>query len=317
MARAVKPTRGAIARAAKALIRGRLIGLPTETVYGLAGDATNAAAISRIYAAKGRPRFNPLIVHVCDLAAARRLARFNPQALMLARAFWPGPLTLVLPRRVQAVARRVAAGRDTLAIRLPGHPVARAILRAAARPIAAPSANPSGRISATRARDVSAALRKYVAMVVDAGAAPVGLESTVVDLSRKPARLLRAGAITRAAIEALLGPIETAGDEGKARLAPGRMESHYAPARPVRLDAREASADEAYLGFGGTRGATLDLSPAGDLAEAGRNLFAALRSLDRPPFSAIAVAPIPRDGLGEAINDRLRRAAAPRAPRTR
>ena len=318
--RIVKATRPALARAARRLACGGLVALPTETVYGLGGAATRRSAIARIYAAKGRPAFNPLIVHVATLAAARRIARFDTRALLLAQHYWPGPLTLVLPRRPGiALPRAVAAGRETLAIRIPSHPVAQALLRAFPLPVAAPSANRSGKVSPTDARHVAASLAKYVPMILDAGRSAVGLESTVVDLSRPDAVLLRPGAVTREQIELLIGPLAEPPDEQDeaARASPGRLASHYAPRLPLRLEAAAPLAGEAYLAFG-PEPAGLDparvcnLSPHGDLAEAAANLFAALRILDRPEFAAIAVAPIPEAGIGAAINDRLRRAAAPR-----
>ncbi len=318
--RILKPTPGAIARAARLLARGRLVALPTETVYGLAGDATRRSAVARIYAAKGRPAFNPLIVHVASTAAVQRFATLDARARVLARRFWPGPMTLVLKRKPgAAIPRAVAAGRDTLAIRVPSHPVAQRLLRRVACPIAAPSANRSGRVSPTAARHVAASLGKYVGLILDGGSTPVGLESTVIDLSTPQARILRPGAVTREAIEAAIGPTAAATEATgtAARAAPGQLESHYAPRLPLRLDAKTPRADEAYVAFGtpppGVGAERLvNLSPRGDLAEAAAALFAALHALDRREFSAIAVAPIPEAGIGVAINDRLRRAAAPR-----
>jgi L-threonylcarbamoyladenylate synthase len=308
-----------LARAAGLLRRGCLVALPTETVYGLGGDATRPVAIARIYAAKGRPRFNPLIVHVADLKAARRLARFDQRALALALRFWPGPLTMVLPRRAGCVVpRRVAAGRDTLALRVPSHRVAQRLLRLARCPVAAPSANRSGQVSPTTARHVASERFRHLRAIVDGGAASVGLESTVIDLSGPVARLLRPGAITVADMEPSTGPIAFAEGEigDQARASPGRLESHYAPALRVRLNAAAPDTNEAFIGFGPMAAvnatAYINLSPRGDLAEAAAGLYAALRSLDRPTYAAIAVAPIPTRGLGAAINDRLKRSAAPR-----
>jgi L-threonylcarbamoyladenylate synthase len=319
--RILKATPAAIARAARLLARGRLVALPTETVYGLAGDATRRSAVARIYAAKGRPAFNPLIVHVASAAAVQRFAALDARARVLAQRFWPGPMTLVLRRKPGAlVPRAVASGRDTLAIRVPSHPVAQRLLRRLGRPVAAPSANRSGRVSPTAARHVAASLGKYVALILDGGSTAVGLESTVIDLSSAQARILRPGAITREAIEAAIGPTAAAGEETgtAARASPGQLASHYAPTLPLRLDAEAPRDGEAYLAFGapppGVSGERLvNLSARGDLAEAAANLFAALHALDRREFTAIAVAPIPESGIGVAINDRLRRAAAPRA----
>lgn len=307
-----------LAAAAAHLRAGRLVAFPTETVYGLGADATNPDAVAAIYAAKGRPDFNPLIVHVPDLAAAGAIARLDARAERLAAAFWPGPLTMVLPLRPDAgIAPRVTAGLDTIALRVPAHPLARALLAAAGRPLAGPSANPSGRVSPTTAGHVRDGLGDKVAMILDGGACPVGLESTIVGLAGEQARLLRPGGVPAEAIEALIGPLERPAG-GVAVSAPGMLESHYAPAAPVRLNATAplASQPEALLAFGPAVPAgfarVLSLSPAGDLDEAARNLFAHLRRLDEDGAPAIAVMPIPGHGLGAAINDRLRRAAAPR-----
>lgn len=308
----VRPaTSEAIAAAAVLIRAGRLVAFPTETVYGLGADAGNEQAVAAIFAAKGRPRFNPLIVHVPDLAAAAALAVLDARARRLAEAFWPGPLTLVLPRRAGArLSLLVSAGLDTVALRAPGDPVAQALLAAAAVPIAAPSANRSGTISPTRAEHVAAGSIGDVAMILDGGPCRIGIESTVLDLSREPAAILRPGGVTAAAIAAVIGPLANAGD-GAIR-SPGMLTRHYAPLRPLRLDAREARPGEALLAFGPDwpPQTALNLSPGGDLREAAANLFAMLRALDRPEFTAIAVMPIPEDGLGAAINDRLRRAAA-------
>jgi L-threonylcarbamoyladenylate synthase len=298
-----------IARAAQALRAGRLVAFPTETVYGLGADATNGEAVAAIFTAKGRPHFNPLIVHVADLEAAHRQAQFTPVAERLAAAFWPGPLTLVLPRRAEAtVSLLVSAGLDTVALRLPAHPVAKALLKEVGRPLAAPSANASGRITATSAAHVAQELGGQVDLILDGGATPLGLESTVIGFDGDRAVLLRPGAIARAEIEAVVGPLGAAA--GKIQ-SPGQLESHYAPQARLRLNAAKAEAGEALLGFGVVDDAWLNLSPRGDLKEAAANLFSMLRDMDEQ-VAAIAVSPIPATGLGEAINDRLRRAAAPR-----
>jgi L-threonylcarbamoyladenylate synthase len=314
----VRPTRLALKQAARLLRAGRLVAFPTETVYGLGGDATSDRAIAGIYAAKRRPRHNPLIVHVATTAEARRLAHFDSRAERLARSFWPGPLTLVLTRRAGArLSRYVSPGLNSVAIRIPADPVALALIRQSARPVAAPSANRSGGVSPTRAHHVRQSLGGRVAMILDGGPCAVGLESTVVDLTGRTPRLLRPGGIALEALQAAIGKIAT--DEVDVEelhpASPGRLLSHYAPDRPVRMNAERPRTGEAYLGFGANNGGssvTLNLSEKADLAEAAANLFAMLRTLDRPEFTAIAVAPIPHHGLGRAINDRLRRAAAPR-----
>lgn len=305
----------AIARAVQLLRAGRLVAFPTETVYGLGADAINERAVAGIFAAKGRPRFNPLIIHIPGLAEAEALAVFNQTARDIAVRFWPGPLSLVLPRRADSgVSLLASAGLDTVAIRAPAHPVAQALLRAAGRPIAAPSANRSGRLSPTEAAHVAAELGGRVALILDGGRSPVGLESTVLDLSGDSPALLRPGCITAEQLSTLLGPIATQA-AGPPR-SPGLLASHYAPVLPLRLDVHDARPGEALLAFGPSAppgfAETLWLSHTGDLAEAAANLFALLRRLDRPDFAGIAVAPIPEHGLGRAINDRLRRAAAPR-----
>jgi L-threonylcarbamoyladenylate synthase len=305
----------AIARAAALLRAGRLVAFPTETVYGLGGDATNERAVADIFAAKGRPRFNPLIVHVPGLAEAEALVIFNAPARAAATRFWPGPLTLVLPRRSgSGLSLLASAGLDTVAIRAPAHPVAQALLHETARPIAAPSANRSGRISPTEAAHVAEELGDRVPLILDGGPTPVGLESTVLDLSGEAPALLRPGGITSEQLTELLGPIGVPAP-GR-RKSPGMLASHYAPALPVRLEATKARPGEALLAFGPQApqgfAKVLWLSRSDDLAEAAANLFAMLRRLDRPSFTAIAVMPIPEHGLGRAINDRLRRAAAPR-----
>ncbi|MEW6642007.1 MAG: L-threonylcarbamoyladenylate synthase [Pseudomonadota bacterium] len=312
-------------KAAKILAEGGLVAFPTETVYGLGADATNPEAIARLYAAKGRPSFNPLIAHVADLAAAQKLARFDARSLELAERFWPGPLTLVLPKTADCpVADLATAGLDTVAIRIPAHPVARAILRALGRPVAAPSANLSGHVSPTTAAHVAGDLTGRIDLIVDGGAVMVGVESTIVACLDAPT-LLRPGGVPREAIEAVLGerladagPEAHGGADGPQPLAPGMLTSHYAPRTRVRLDATSLAPGEALLAFGPTAipgaehaAATLNLSAAGDLVEAAAHLFGHLRALDRASASGIAVMPIPPGGLGEAINDRLRRAAAP------
>lgn len=303
-----------IAEAAGLLRTGRLVAFPTETVYGLGGDATDERAIAAIFAAKQRPRFNPLIVHLPDPATAEALAVLDDRARTLAERFWPGPLTLVLPRRADCpIARLASAGLDTLALRVPAHPVARALLLAVGRPLAGPSANPSGTISPTTADHVLDGLDGRIDAVLDGGPCAVGIESTIVDLSERRAALLRPGGLPAAEIEALIGPLERPGAEDRdAPRSPGRMLRHYAPGRPVRLEARAAQPGEALLGFGPAAPPDcLNLSPGGDLVEAAAHLFAYLRRLDRPEVAAIAVMPIPEHGLGAAINDRLRRAAEP------
>lgn len=306
---------GAIALAAERLTRGGLVAFPTETVYGLGADATNGRAVAAIFEMKGRPRFNPLIVHLPDAKTAQRHGLFDARALALASAFWPGPLTMVVKRRGDSpLSELVSAGLDTVALRVPAHPVARAVLEACALPLAAPSANPSGYLSPTTADHVADGFGDADLLVLDGGPCRVGLESTVVDLSEPgEARLLRAGAVTAEALAEHIGPVRAA-EAGDAIRAPGMLTSHYAPHRAVRLDARAVANDEAILGFGADMpaGAAMsrNLSPEGDLREAAANLFAMLHELDRPGIAAIAVVPIPGAGLGEAIRDRLRRAAA-------
>ena len=309
----------AIAAAGAALERGELVAMPTETVYGLAADATNGLAVARIFAAKDRPRFNPLIVHVGSLAAAQTIARFTPMAARLAAAFWPGPLTLVLPKRPGiAIAELVTAGLDTVAIRVPAHPIAEALLAAVGKPLAAPSANRSGHVSPTSAAHVAADLGDRVAVILDAGPTPLGLESTIIGLAGEAPQLLRLGAVDRSAIEAVTGRPLSAPKHGAAPASPGMLAAHYAPAAKLRLEATDLRAGEALLAFGprlpvGSERAVAirNLSETGNLTEAAANLFAALRELDGEAI-AVAVMPIPDEGLGEALNDRLRRAAAPR-----
>jgi L-threonylcarbamoyladenylate synthase len=303
----------AIAAAADCLRAGGLVAFPTETVYGLGADATNGEAVARLYAAKGRPAFNPLISHVADAGAAERLAAFNDDARRLAAAFWPGPLTLVLPKRKGCPVSDLAlAGLDTIALRVPAHPVARALIAAFGRPIVAPSANRSGHVSPTTARHVMADLCGRIDLIVDGGASPVGVESTIVACLEEPT-LLRPGGLAREGIARALGkPLDSDETPDDAPRAPGMMTSHYAPKAALRLNAGEARDGETLLGFGPHAGAAMNLSPRGDLVEAAANLFSHLRALDAAGARAIAVMPIPREGLGEAINDRLARAAAPR-----
>lgn len=311
--RRIAATSDGIAEAADLLRAGALVAIPTETVYGLAADARNDRAVAAIYAAKNRPAFNPLIVHLPDLAAVARLAVLTPEAERLAAAFWPGPLTLVLPLRPDAgLSPLVTAGLDTVAIRLPAHPVARALLAQAGIPVAAPSANPSGRVSPTRAEHVLAGLSGRIAAVLDGGPCAVGVESTILALDGPPA-LLRPGGVAVEAIEAALGaPLLMPGDPSTPK-APGQLASHYAPEARVRLNATQAREGEVLVGFGPIAG-HLTLSASGDLLEAAANLFHFLREADAlaGPGGAIAFAPVPETGLGRAINDRLRRAAAPR-----
>jgi L-threonylcarbamoyladenylate synthase len=308
------PTQDGIAAAAKILRDGGLVGFPTETVYGLGGDARNDHAVARIFEAKGRPHFNPLIVHVPDLATAQTYAVFNDQALALAAQFWPGPLTLVLPLRHDAgLSPLVTAGLDSVAVRVPAHPLARALLRAFGGPLAAPSANPSGRISPTRADHVLTGLSGRIEGVLNAGPCDVGVESTIIGLVDEPA-LLRPGGVPVEALEAALGAPLASGGSAEKPNAPGQLASHYAPNAGVRLNVTTPEQDEVWVGFGPEcTGAALSLSPSGDLIEAAAALFHTLRMADELAQQAgIAFAPIPETGLGRAINDRLRRAAAPR-----
>ena len=296
--------------AARALAAGDLVILPTETVYGLAADAGNAMAVARLYQSKGRPAFNPLIAHVADLAAAERVAVLDDRARALAAAYWPGPLTLVAPYRTDGgVCDLARAGLDTVAVRVPAHPLARVVLQAFGGPIVAPSANRSGRPSPTTHSDALAETGVFAAFAMDGGPCAIGLESTVVSLLYGPARLLRPGAVTRAMVEAVVGPLADA--EADAKRSPGRQTRHYAPNAPMRLNVSAPEPGEAYLAFGPTPQlwGVFNLSPARDLAEAAANLFAFLRAADAMAPQAIAVAPIPQSGLGEAINDRLSRAA--------
>ncbi|HXQ10802.1 MAG TPA: L-threonylcarbamoyladenylate synthase [Caulobacteraceae bacterium] len=299
-----------VEKAARALAAGKLVILPTETVYGLAADAANPAAVARLFEAKGRPRFNPLIAHVADLAAAQRFASLDERAVKLAEAFWPGALTIVAPLSDPvAVCDLARAGLDTVAVRAPAHPLARAVLHSFGRPVVAPSANRSGRPSPTTLADALAEAGAAAALALDGGPCAIGLESTVVSLLDGPPRLLRPGAVTRAEIEAVVGPLGAA--EADAGRSPGRLARHYAPEAPLRLNASAPRVGEAFLAFGPAPPGPLvfNLSPTGDLREAAANLFTALRAADAAKPAAIAVASIPKDGLGEAINDRLARGA--------
>ena len=301
----------AIEQAAAILRDGGLVAFPTETVYGLGADATNGKAVAAIFAAKGRPSFNPLIVHVKDSAAAESLVTFNPVARTLAQAFWPGALTLVLPRRADSpLSLLVSAGLDNVALRVPAHPVAMQLIAEAGKPVAAPSANASGRVSPTTAAHVAEELGDRVDLILDGGASPLGVESTVIGFEDGKPVLLRPGGVARADIERLTGPL--AASASTKVQSPGQLESHYAPRARLRLDARTAGPGEVLLAFGADAPAgAMNLSLTGDLKEAAANLFAMLRNLDTGT-DAIAVMPVPHSGLGEAINDRLARAAAPR-----
>lgn len=321
---AMIPANGAAEPAARCLADGGLVAFPTETVYGLGADATNARAVARLYEAKGRPSFNPLIAHVSDLQAAQQIAAFDAKSLRLAEAFWPGPLTLVLPKTTGCpVSDLATAGLETIAVRIPAHPVARDILRAFGKPVVAPSANISGHVSPTIAAHVLGDLEGRIDLIVDGGPVSVGVESTIVGCFEQPL-LLRPGGLPREEIERVLGvklarmPDDTGTSDAQPP-APGMLASHYAPRTHVRLNAVTLDAGEALLAFGphlisGAEQATvMNLSEAGDLVEAAANLFGYLRDLDAKAPRAIAVMPIPHDGLGEAINDRLQRAAIPRS----
>lgn len=293
----------AIAEAARLLLAGQPVAVPTETVYGLAADATNAEAVARIYAAKGRPRFNPLIVHVPNLEAAERIGKFDGEARKLAQKYWPGPLTLVVPLvEGAAIPGIVTAGLQTIALRVPAHPAMQALLKACGRPLAAPSANASGLISPTRASHVMASLKGRIPLVIDGGATQRGIESTIIAATDGHLRLLRRG------------PIEVQAAEVKrasAIEAPGQLASHYAPKKPLRLDATEAADGEYLIGFGPVRG-NVSLSEIGDPVEAAARLFDLLHQADAAPQQRIAIAPVPGDGIAAAIRDRLKRAAAPK-----
>lgn len=302
----------AISAAATLLRQGGLVAFPTETVYGLGADATNGQAVAAIFAAKARPRINPLIVHVKDAAQAAEHVVFSAKARALAEAFWPGPLTLVLPRRATTpVSLLVSAGLETIAVRVPAHPVATKLIAAAGVPLAAPSANPSGSVSPTRARHVADGLGDKLDMILDGGPTPVGIESTVIGFSIDGPLMLRPGGVPRDSIEQVVGPLKTPSPDGPIS-SPGQLISHYAPRARLRLDALSPLPGEVLLGFGPSAPAgVLNLSASGNLAEAAASLFAMLRALDAEA-DAIAVMPVPAIGLGEAINDRLQRAAAPR-----
>ena len=313
----LSPDAETIAAAAETLRAGGLVAFPTETVYGLGADATNGDATARVFTAKDRPRFNPLIVHVRDAKAAWGFVTFNEWADRLTEAFWPGALTLVLPRRDESVSLLVSAGLETLAVRAPNHPVAQALLAETGRPIAAPSANRAGRISPTAAGHVALSLPGPEdggpAMILDGGPCRVGVESTVVDLSGAIPILLRPGGVPAEDIEDLIGTLtRPSAMDNKAKKSPGMLDRHYAPDLALRLDATEAGPGEALLAFGPDAPAdAMNLSPTGDLKEAAANLFSMIRALDGPPFTGIAVMAVPDDGLGQAINDRLRRAVQP------
>lgn len=320
MTKLLPATPEGIARAAAVLREGRLVSFGTETVYGLGGDATNPEAVAAIFAAKGRPRFNPLICHYPSAAAALVHVEADGRARDLAARFWPGPLTLVLRRAPScSAALLVSAGLDTLAVRVPGHPAAMALLEQVGRPVAAPSANRSGRVSPTSASHVLAELNGRIDAVLDSGPSAVGLESTVLDLTSDRPVLLRPGGVTLEALERHLGVVERAAGDQAAPRSPGMLASHYAPSLPVRMDAAHAAPDEALLAFGpapAAAGCSFQLSEAGDMVHAASRLFEGLRWLDaegtRIGLRRIAVMPIPERGIGLAINDRLRRAAAPR-----
>lgn len=307
------PTPAALATAARLLREGKLVSFPTETVYGLGADATNDEAVASIFAAKGRPQFNPLIVHIANPDEAQRHAHLNAQAQALAARFWPGPLTLVLPRREDCrISWLATAGLESIAIRCPAHDVAQALLRTFGGPLAAPSANASGSVSATTAQHVEDSLGSKVDLILDGGPAKFGLESTIVGLATGTPVMLRPGAITRSQIEQVVGPLATLHDSETAPHSPGRLRRHYATHKPLRLNATTVAPSEALLALGAPPSggmATLNLSENGDLTEAAANLFRMLRALDETRAEAIAVMAIPDGGLGEAINDRLARAA--------
>ena len=291
-----------IAEAARLILAGQPVAIPTETVYGLAADATNAEAVARIYEAKRRPSFNPLIVHVADLSSAQAIGHFSDEALALAHEHWPGPMTLVVPLREEApIAALVTAGLPSIGLRVPDHPAMQALLRACGRPLAAPSANASGEISPTRAEHVLKSLGGRIPLIIDGGATKRGIESTIIGATEGPLRLLRRGPVD---VDAKLA-------SGSTIEAPGQLASHYAPSKPLRLEATSAAADEYLIGFGEVAGDE-SLSPSGDLVEAAARLFDLLHAADSSDKRRIAVAPVPRSGLGAAINDRLSRAAARR-----
>jgi L-threonylcarbamoyladenylate synthase len=304
-----------LARACALLHEGKLVAFPTETVYGLGADATNGKAVAALYEAKGRPSFNPLIIHVLDVSALQSIIVWNETARLLATSFWPGALTLILPRHKDATISLLAgAGLDTVAVRIPSHPTAQKLLRMVGVPLAAPSANASGKLSPTTPAHVAASLGDKIDLILAGGRSQIGLESTVVDVTRDKAVILRPGGITQEQLERVLGyDLQSGGGSAEKSSSPGMLASHYAPHLPVRLNALSAEANEAYLAFGPTltkSGAyQLNLSVNGDLSEAAANLFFMLRECDRSNYAGIAVAPIPEQGLGVAINDRLKRAA--------
>ncbi|MCG8493948.1 MAG: threonylcarbamoyl-AMP synthase [Sneathiellales bacterium] len=308
------PSKEALKNAARILQAGELVAFPTETVYGLGADASNDNATAKIFEAKGRPSFNPLIVHVPDIETARKYVRFNARAENLAALFWPGALTMVLPRNEECpISRLASAGLPTLAVRVPANPLARDLLLEVGRPIAAPSANPSGQISPTQAIHVANGLKDKVKLILDGGTCKIGVESTVIGFSEDEVILLRPGGVTKEQLQAACGKVTMSAPDSKIT-SPGMLLSHYAPSCPVRLNADDKKEGEAYLGFGPETDliSTINLSASGDLTEATANLFSSLHLLDEEGFASIAVAPIPEIGLGVAINDRLRRAAAPR-----
>jgi L-threonylcarbamoyladenylate synthase len=314
----VPATAETLLTAGRLIREGGLVAFPTETVYGLGADATDADAVARLFAAKARPRFNPLIIHVLDLGHAARLVEVDERARILAARFWPGALSLVLPRRADCpVALLAGAGLETLAVRAPDHEVARALLKLSARPIAAPSANRSGEVSPTTAAHVAASLGDEVDLILDGGACPLGVESTILDLTRDPPEILRHGGVTEEALAAVVGKLAGGHTGGARPRSPGRLPSHYATRLALRSGATTVRPGEALLSFGSHAitgaAAERNLSATGDLTEAAANLFAMLRDLDRPEYTGIAAAAVPDEGLGRAINDRLRRAAAPRA----
>lgn len=304
-------------KAAELLHAGKLVAFPTETVYGLGADATNDHAVAGIFSLKGRPSFNPLIIHVIDIAMAKKLVAWNQSAEALASVFWPGPLTLVLPRGTDSkISLLASAGGNTLGIRMPAHPTAQKLLKTVGIPLAAPSANRSGRVSPTTAQHVNAEFATEVPLIIDGGDCKVGIESTVIDVSTSDIIQLRPGFITKEQVEEVIGKkVLLTGENGGTLMSPGMLLSHYAPSLPVRLNVTLPEMDEAFLAFGSNipYGAkhTVNLSVAGDLREAAARLFASLRELDKPgTYKAIAVMPVPEQGIGVAINDRLRRAAA-------
>jgi L-threonylcarbamoyladenylate synthase len=314
MSELYQPDKAGLKKAAAEIRSGNLVAFPTETVYGLGANALDENAVARIYAAKGRPSFNPLIIHVPSLEVAEKYVSFDEISQKLANSFWPGALTLVLPRKLDCqISKLASAGLDTLAIRVPGHRLALDFLAACDRPLAGPSANPSGSISPTTAEHVKNGLGKEIAGILDGGACPVGVESTVVGFTDDETILLRPGGVTKEALEVVVGKIARHEDGGPIS-SPGMLLSHYAPSCPVRLNATDKRPDEAFIGFGRDQDklADVNLSESGDLTEATAKLFAALHFFDEMQVKKIAVGPIPEIGLGVAINDRLRRAAAPR-----